>query len=108
MTTSAGANVNYPIVMVYDEAEDSTANDTTETAIDRVEAIKNNVGVSYSRGGMLYVNGQYKEAQVFNASGMSVASGKQGTAFNMSGYPSGAYIVRVRTDDGVKTYKIMR
>lgn len=108
LTTSAGANVNYPIVMVYDEAEDSTANDTTETAIDRVEAIKNNVGVSYSRGGMLYVNGQYKEAQVFNASGMSVASGRQGTAFNMSGYPSGAYIVRVRTDDGVKTYKIMR
>lgn len=96
--TATGAAVNYP--MLYTDFDIS--------GISRIESIKNNVDISYTRGGTLYVNGEYNSVEVFNSSGMAVASGKQGKAFGTAALPTGTYIVKVNTDNGVKTYKIVR
>lgn len=95
---SHGASVNYPIAMVYDNG----------TGIDRLTMIKNATGISYERGGNLYVNGLYSTAEIFSASGTKIASGTQGRSFDTSAMPAGTYIVRVTTDKGVNTYKFVR
>lgn len=97
-TTGTGASVNYPMAMT----------DFDISGIDRVENIKKNVGISYNRGGTLYINGEYTTAEVFDASGKVIASGKQGKSFNTGGLPTGTYIVRVNTANGTNTYKIIR
>lgn len=78
------------------------------TAVDRLDAIKNNIGIDYRRGGMLYINGEYLNADVYSASGALVASGKQGKAFNTAGLAGGTYVVKVTTANGVKTFKFAK
>ena len=98
-TLSYGASVNYPVVIDYA---------AVPTGIERIEAIKNNVTITYNRGAMLYINGEYDKAEIFSASGAKVAQGKQGKAFNMSGMPSDTYIIKVETENGDRTFKIVK
>lgn len=81
--------------------------DTTPTGVDRIDAIKNTVDIDYT-GGMLYVNGEYTRADIYNAQGALIDTGVQGKAFNMSSLPAGAYIVKVTTADGTKAFKVAR
>ena len=98
MESAMGGAVNGPGV-VY--------NESVLTGVERVDAIRNNVGIDY-RGGLLVVTGEYDRADVYNAQGALVATGGQGKAFSMEGNPAGAYIVKVTTADGVKSYKFAR
>ncbi len=98
MESAMGGAVNGPGV-VY--------NESVLTGVERVDAIRNNVGIDY-RGGLLVVTGEYDRADVYNAQGALVATGGQGKMFNMEGNPAGAYIVKVTTADGVKSYKFAR
>lgn len=97
-TLSYGADVNYPLLIVYND----------DTGIDQLTTIKNSTGISYERGGNLYVKGVYNTAEIFSASGAKIASGRQGHSFDTSAMPSGTYVVRVTTDEGVSTYKFVR
>ncbi len=90
---------NYPVLTYSDKATSS---------VDRLEAIRANVGVSFGNGGMLYVNGEYHKATVYNASGSVVAEGGQGKAFNLGANASGVYVVKVETASGLKTFKVAR
>lgn len=99
MTLSYGASVNYPIIIDYAAESNGIA---------RIEAIKNTVSITYNRGAMLYVNGEYDKAEIFNVSGTKVAQGKQGKAFNMSAMPNGTYIVKVKSDSGDKVFKVVK
>ena len=98
MESAMGGAVNGPGV---------TYDDDVVSGVDRVEAIRDNVGISY-HGGLLVVTGEYDRADVYNAQGALVATGGQGKAFSMEGNPAGAYIVKVTTADGVKSYKFAR
>ena len=98
MESAMGGAVNGPGV-VY--------NESVLTGVERVDAKRNNVGIDY-RGGQLVVTGEYDRADVYNAQGALVATGGQGKMFNMEGNPAGAYIVKVTTADGVKSYKLAR
>lgn len=101
---STGLSVNYPLICVNETTEEGD----DATAISRLDAIKNNVGISYNRGSVLYINGQYRQADLFDTSGSLVATGKQGKTFDTGSLPSGTYVVKVTTDEGTKTYKIYR
>lgn len=81
---------------------------STLTAIDRVNEIRSNVSIDYRNSGSLFVNGEYQEATVYNAAGARIAVGKQGKSFNLSNSPSGTYIVKVTTANGVKSFKVAK
>ena len=93
-----------------DDSGDTDDTDDTDdtTAISRLDAIKNNVGISYNRGSVLYINGQYQQADLYDITGSLVATGKQGKTFDTGNLPTGTYVVKVTTSKGVKTYKIYR
>lgn len=76
------------------------------TGISRPEAIARNVSVN-SRGGILVVNGEYSRADVYTATGALIATGGQGKVFNIGGQPAGAYIVKVATADGTRSFKVL-
>lgn len=57
---------------------------------------------------MLYVNGEYTRADIYSAQGSLIDTGGQGKAFNLGSQPAGAYIVKVTTADGTKTFKVAR
>lgn len=82
--------------------------DNTSSAIDRVQAIRSDVGVSFAGGNTLFVNGEYDKATVYNAAGAVVAEGCQGKAFNMAGKAAGTYIVKVETANGTRTFKVAK
>lgn len=77
------------------------------TGVDRVEAVDNAVSINYS-GNVLVVTGKYSKAEVYSTTGALIANGGQGKAFNMEGQPAGAYIVKVTTANGVKSFKFAR
>ena len=89
---------NYPALAYTD----------TPSAIDRVQAIRGNVSVSFAGGNTLFVNGEYDKATIYNAAGAVVAEGRQGKAFNMAGKAAGTYIVKVDTANGMKTFKVAK
>lgn len=96
--TSAGfGTVNSPALLYNVEA----------TGVDRVEAVDNAVSINYS-GNVLVVTGKYSKAEVYSTTGALIANGGQGKAFNMEGQPAGAYIVKVTTANGVKSFKFAR
>lgn len=77
------------------------------TGVDRVESIDKAVNIQYS-GDVLVVTGKYSKAELYSATGALIANGGQGKAFSMAGQPAGAYIVKVTTADGVKSFKFAR
>lgn len=81
--------------------------DDIGTGVDRLDAIAKSVNVECN-GGTLVVTGEYSRADIYTAQGALIATGGQGKAFNISGQPAGAYIVKVTTANGVKTFKIAR
>lgn len=81
--------------------------DVTPSGVDRIDAIRGTVDIDYT-GGMLYVNGEYTRADIYSAQGSLIDTGGQGKAFNLSSQPAGAYIVKVTTADGTKTFKVAR
>lgn len=90
---------NYPILAYKDNAT---------TGVDRLAVIASNVSAKIMKGGMLYVNGEYTKATVYNAAGTLVGAIGQGQALNMGGNAAGTYIVKVDTPAGVKTFKVLR
>ncbi len=90
---------NYPALAYVDDPS---------SAIDRVQSIRSNVGVKLTEGGALFVTGEYNKATIYNAAGAVVAEGGQGKAFNMAGKAAGAYIVKVDTANGTKTFKVAK
>lgn len=98
-TLPYGASANYPVIIDYA---------ATPTGVERIKAIKSNISITYNRGSMLYINGEYDKAEVFNASGTKVAQGRQGKAFNMSGMPSDTYLIKVESAGGDKTFKVVK
>lgn len=81
--------------------------DVTPSGVDRIDAIRGTVDIDYT-GGMLYVNGEYTRADIYSAQGSLIDTGGQGKAFNLGSQPAGAYIVKVTTADGTKTFKVAR
>lgn len=81
--------------------------DVTPSGVDRIDAIRGTVDIDYT-GGMLYVNGEYTRADIYSAQGSLIYTGGQGKAFNLGSQPAGAYIVKVTTADGTKTFKVAR
>lgn len=81
--------------------------DVTPSGVDRIDAIRGTVDIDYT-GGMLYVNGEYTRADIYSAQGSLIDTGRQGKAFNLGSQPAGAYIVKVTTADGTKTFKVAR
>lgn len=81
--------------------------DTPATGVDRIDAIRNTVSINY-KGSVLCVNGEYNKAEVYNAQGAIIAQLGQGEAYNLGAQPAGAYIVKVTTANGVKTFKVAR
>lgn len=81
--------------------------DVTPSGVDRIDAIRGTVDIDYT-GGMLYVNGEYTRADIYSAQGSLIDMGGQGKAFNLGSQPAGAYIVKVTTADGTKTFKVAR
>lgn len=77
------------------------------TGVDRIESIDKAVNVKYS-GDVLVVTGKYSKAELYSATGALIANGGQGKVFSMAGQPAGAYIVKVTTADGVKSFKFAR
>ena len=83
------------------------ADDTPATGVDRIDAIRNTVSISY-KGNVLCVNGEYDRADIYNAQGALIAQLGQGVAYNLGAQPAGTYIVKVTTANGVKTFKVAR
>lgn len=81
--------------------------DNTTTGVDRVESIDKAVNIQYN-GDVLVVTGKYNKAELYSATGALIANGGQGKAFSLAGQPAGAYIVKVTTADGVKSFKFAR
>ena len=96
--SAIGASVNYPMLYVSDST----------TGISNITRAEDKVTLTYSRGGTAIINGNYSKAELYNAAGVLMAKGKKGTAFNMSSMPAGTYIVKVKTDEGDKSYKIVK
>lgn len=76
--------------------------------ISRTNLDADNVSVDYRPGGQLFVNGEYLRASVYNAAGALVDEGQQGESFNLAGMPNGTYIVKVVSDHGCKSFKVLR
>ena len=95
----AGGMANCPSLS-YDEK--------VVNSIDRLNQIKNNVSVDFTAGGVIYINGEYQKATVYDVAGQVVGKGGQGKAFNMDGKASRVYIVKVQTSNGTKTFKVAR
>lgn len=86
-----------PQVAVY-----SSGSGIAGTSVDGGE-----VNVSW-RGGALNISGDYSRAEVYSAAGALVASGSQSDASGVSALAGGTYIIKVTTETGVKSFKIMR
>ena len=98
LTEAPGGAANCPALSYTDKVVNS---------VDRLDKIAKNVSVELTKGGTLYVNGEYQKASVYNAAGQLVAEGRQGKALHLGGANS-AYIVKVLTADGSKTFKIAK
>lgn len=96
MVTDFGA-INSPALLFKD----------TQTGIGRAEQIAQSVNINYN-GDVLVVTGEYGKAELYSTTGALIAKGGQGKAFSMAGQPAGAYIVKVTTADGVKSFKFAR
>ena len=96
MVSDFGA-INSPALLIKD----------TQTGIGRAEQIAQSVNINYN-GDVLVVTGEYGKAELYSATGALIAKGGQGKAFSMAGQPAGAYIVKVTTADGVKSFKFAR
>ena len=72
------------------------------------ERVDSNVKIDYRRGGALFVNGEYSRATIYDAAGKQVAQGGQGKSFNLTGMPSGVYVVKVNTAHGTQSFKVAR
>lgn len=76
--------------------------------ISLAERVDSNVKIDYRRGGALFVNGEYSRATIYDAAGKQVAQGGQGKSFNLTGMPSGVYVVKVNTAHGTQSFKVAR
>ena len=74
----------------------------------RPDAASQQVSIDWREGGMMFVNGIYTSAEVYDIQGRLVDNGVQGKAFNLSGSPRGVYLVKVNTVNGSQTFKVRR
>lgn len=91
---------NYPKLVVSDEA--SGIESATGTAGEKV-----NVKLDFD-GNTIRIKGNWLYANVYTASGTVVTGGNRGASFNIGNFPSGTYIVKVATADGVKSFKLAK
>lgn len=78
------------------------------TGISRPDAASQKVSVDWREGGMMFINGIYTSAEVYDIQGRLVDNGAQGKSFNLSGSPRGIYLVKVNTANGSETFKVRR
>ena len=74
----------------------------------RPDAASQQVSIDWREGGMMFVNGIYTSAEVYDIQGRLVDNGVQGKAFNLSGSPRGVYLVKVNTVNGSQPFKVRR
>lgn len=91
---------NYPKLVVLDDA--SGVESVTGAAGEKA-----NVKLDFD-GNTIRIKGSWLYANVYTASGAVVTGGNRGSSFNIGNFPSGTYIVRVATADGVKSFKLAK
>lgn len=84
------------------------ASDDSKTAIRGAEATNGSLSIDCRGGDMLYINGIYSHATIYNAAGGRVMTGGQGKAFSLKDLPRGTYIVKVEAPQGGKTFKVAK
>lgn len=87
-----------PQVAVYNEAN----------AIARPGAARGDISIRLKGDRTLDISGDYLRAEVYNAAGALTTSGQQGGSISLANAADGTYIVRVTTEKGVESFKIVK